>query len=235
MYLKSSLYSIAFVLLSFLSFGQDLKTDFQSIANRMESAKSVMINVDVKMHSRKGGTPIYSSKASVSKMGTSSKNVLGEMEFITTSSYELKLDHEERAVLIFEKTGNSTQESSPKQTVDFDISELQKFLEENESKSSTKTKLISNANGRRLYSITGVPDISEMTIELDVNTKKIIKITYEYGTSSKKGQYVVLKYEKFQYDLDLTAHFDLTKYFSIENDAYVLNSSLKGYHIYTEK
>ncbi len=215
------------------AFGQNLESDLQKISESMESAKSVAINVQVSSYSSKGGSLIYSAEASAMKMDRSMKNVLAEIETISTPYYELKIDHEERAILILEK--DSTESIQEINLSDFDVRKLKKYFENDQSEYSKTVKLVSNSNGKKTYSITGIEGMREVLISLDANSNKIIQITYEYGSNSQKGQYTVLDYTKFVYNKDLSASFDLNTYFSEVNGQYVLVDKLKGYQIFTEK
>ena len=230
MFQKIKLVTIAFFVGTLCS-AQDLQKDFATIGEKMESASSISIAVDVKMYSSKGGSLGYSSKASSMKMGEYSKSVLGELEFINTPKFELKLDHEERAILIYKRdtTSTSFRELSLE---DFDVKKLQKFFEKNQSQPTTEVKLVSAASGVKTYSITGAKGIKEMRVVLNMTSKKISKITYEYDGS---GQYVVLTYSGFDYDKDLSSHFNLDSYFKEVGGKYVLTDKLKNYHLYTEK
>ena len=233
MYLKISFIIIGSFCFSSLGFSQSLEEDFERIVSKMDSASSVSINVSVRAYSQKGGQVIYSTKASVAKSGDKTMNILGEMEIISTPKYDLKIDHEERAVLILEKD-TLTKISMPELS-DLDIKKLRKYFDKNETKIAPKIRLISSANGIKKYAITELPELVEMQIHLNSRTNKLVKITYEYGNASSKGQYVVLTYSKFQYDSNLDSIFDLTNYFTTENNKYVLNDRLKGYKTYTER
>jgi len=233
MFQKNSITLITSFFLAFFGLSQDLEKDFEQIVQKMDSARSIMIDVSVKAYNRKGGQAIYSTKASVIKMEESSKSILGELEILMTPEYDLKIDHEEKAILILKKQDVSKQDLP--NFDDLDMKKLRKYFESDESDVKPKIKLISNEGGIKKYSITNVPDIFEMQIHLNSKTNKLLKLSYEYGNSNSKGQYVVLNYSKFDYDLDQSKEFDLTNYFTIDGGEYVLNKRLVGYKIFTER
>lgn len=224
-----------FCLISILSFGQDLEKDMAEIAEAMKTASSISIGVDIKMYSKKGGGLIYKSNASLIKSEESTKSVLAEMEFVNTPLYEVRVDHEERAVLIFKKEKPSDTNLPETEQVEFDVEALKKLIESEESTTKKPTiKLVSSVGGIKKYSIKGSPGISELILELDLTNKKIKSVLIEYGDASSKGQYVVLRYSTFTYNTDVTSVFNLTNYFTEKDNNYVLSPKLKGYHIYTE-
>ncbi len=229
------LFTIAVCFFSSALFGQDLEKDMAEIADKMKASTSVSIDVDIKMYSNKGGSLIYKGNASLSKSQESMKSVLGEMEFINTPKYEVRVDHEERAVLIFKKEKPSESNMPKSEQVDFDVEALRKLIENEESTSNKpEVKLISTTGEIKKYSIKGSPGISELIVELNSVKKKIVTVRLEYGDGNSKGQYVVLSYNLFVYDTDVSSDFNLANYFTEKDNNYVLSSKLKGYHLYTE-
>lgn len=224
---------ILFVPLS--SFSQDLEKDMAEIGDKMESATSVSMEVDVKVYSSKGGTIVYSSGASLIKSENSTKSVLGEMEFINTPEYEVRVDHEDKAILIFKKLAPSDSKVPKTEQVEFDMEVLKKLIESEEgSQKKPIIKLLSSSGGIKKYSISGTPGIVETVLELDLTNKKIRSVRMEYGSDNSKGQFVVLNYSKFVYDADVSTSFNLANYFTESDKTYILSNKLKGYHIYTE-
>lgn len=236
---RNSMYTVAlgafFSLFSLSVLGQDLEKDMAEIGKKMEEASSISIAVDVKVFSKKGGNTVYSGNAALIKSGTNVKSVLGEMEFVNTPSYEVRVDHEEKGVLIFKKESATDSKVPKSEKVDFDVEALKKLIESEEGSQKKPTiKLVSSAGGLKKYSITGTPGVLEVVMELDMNAKKITTVRFEYGDANSKGQYVVLSYTKFAYDTDVSSAFVLTNYFTETGNTYTLSSKLKGYHIYTD-
>jgi len=223
-----------FILFSFTLIGQDLTKDFEEIISKMETSKSVSIQVNVKMYGSKGGSLIYTSHASVDKMGEDYINVLSEMVFISTNDYSLKIDHEEKAVLIINKKNIETPKDEEKIS-EYDVKRLRDFLITNQNKVIYTISLLSNSSGIKTYSISGVRGMKEMLITLDMNNKTIKKVCYEYDSRESNSRYIELEYHKFIYDVNLSQKFDLSSYFRIENNKYVLSTALQGYNLYTEE
>lgn len=229
---SSVIFALVCCILVNYTYSQNIHKDIELISEKMETSTSVNLEVDVKVYSKKGGELIYSSKASAFKMGEAqSKTVLADMEFIQTTDFELKIDHDEKAILIFNKKHTN---SSKNESFEFDLNKLKDLFNTNENKSPS-VKLLSNVSNIKKYSITGIPGTKEILITLDVSHLKIISVIYEYGTAKEPGQYILLNYTKFDFNTDLSSHFDLKKYFSIVSGEYVLNAKFKDYHLYTEK
>lgn len=225
-----------FCLFSLPTLAQDLEKDLTEIGQKMEASTSVSIVVDVKMYARKGGSIVYTGNAKMIKSNESTKSVLGEMEYINTPTFEVRVDHEEKGVLIHRKeVADPSAKATKWEDVEFDIEALKKIMESQGKSSKPTIKLVSSSNGTKKYSITGTEGISESVIELDMNTKKLVSVRYEYGTGSDNGQYVVLNYSKFTYNSDVSSAFDLSKYFTENESTFVLAPDLKGYYIYTER
>lgn len=222
-----------FIFLSSISFGQDFNKDFGLIVDKMNTAKSVEIDVEVAAYASKGGGRIYSTKAEMSRMGKNSRSVLGEMESIRTPEYELKLDSEEKAILIFDRS-NEQEKLKQFGEMDFDVKALEKFFETQNKNKQASVSLKSDANGLKTYVFTGIPGLKEMIIRIRPKEGKIVSIDYAYNEASG-GQFITLKYKTFEYGKDLTSVFDLTKYFTVNEGQYVLNQRLEGYHLYTER
>lgn len=235
---QNKLRSILAASLCFISasvIGQNLEKDMTEIAEAMKTASSLSVGVDIQMYSKKGGSLIYRGNASLAKSKESTKSVLAEMEFVNTPSYELRVDHEEKAVLIFKKETPSDSNLPKSEKVDFDVDALRKLMEGEESSKKPTIKLISSSGGIKKYSIKGSSGISEMIVDLDITNKKIKSVIIEYqNDGGSNGQYLVLNYSKFDYNTDVSSAFDLTNYFTEKDNNYVLSQKLKGYHIYTE-
>ena len=220
-----------FVFISLSSFGQDLKADFTIISQALDSANSVSMKVVAKTYSSNGGKLLSSTNASIDVSGKKNKNVLGELEFINTEKYFIRIDHEEKAILILKL--EKTKKKQKTKSMEIDVEALKKFLEPSTEKKPT-IKLVSNYNGAKSYAITGIDGMVEMKIDLNVTTKSISKISYEYGASGG-SRFVLVEYQKFEYDHIDKNTFDLTRYFTIDNNSYKLSELLKGYKIYTEE
>ena len=232
--LKKSYRVIIALFLSVHCFAQDINKDFEEIITKMESSESYAIEVDVKVYDRKGGSLITSTSAALDKMNANSRNKVGEIENLDTEEYALKIDHEEKAILVLKK---EKVDKAPKtEKVDFDIKAFQEFLKANTAESKVAVALLSESNGIKNYEITGIHGLKSMKIQLDMNTKRIVDISYEYGgENTDQKNFIRLKYSDFNYGTDLSSTFDLSKYFTLEINIYKVGSSFTGYTIYTEE
>lgn len=223
-------------LLSLYGWSQDLKADMSVITEKMKASETLLLEVEAKMYNTKGGAMIFQSSAEMMKDGTKMKSKLGEMEFLITDDYEIRIDNEEKSMLILDKSKERKsilpQSKSDLKKFEDDIKEIEKLFSENENKVSIA--LLSSSGGIKKYSITGIEGIKEVVINLDLNKKSIKSISYEYGSASEKGQYVVVVYSRFEYDATLGSEFNLSGIFTKNQDNYILQGKYKNYHLFTE-
>lgn len=232
MYLKIKFILIALTV-AFSGFSQDLEKDLKAIGDKMASSNSVMINVNVAVRTEKGGSAVYKAKASLHKQGEGTKSVLDEMEFLRLEKYDIRVDHEEKMILIYDRKKGAS--SMNLESMDIDVKALKKLLDTDETTKSPTIKLLSNANNIKKYSVTGVDGFNEVQIVLDMNKLAIMSISYEYEATDLGGQFVQLEYTSFVYDSDLSQELSTTKYFSLNGGAIELTERFKDYTLYTEQ
>lgn len=178
--IKQSYIALFVCIASSFAFGQDLKQDMAEIGEKMENASTVAITVDVKMYNKKGGSTIYAGKAGIVKSEESTKSTLGEMEFISTPEFELRVDHEERELLIFKKQAPSDTKIQEGETMELDVEALKKLIEsDQESQKKPKITLKSNVSGVKTYSITEIEGMAEVILVIDMNSKKVKTVKFE--------------------------------------------------------
>lgn len=212
----------------------ELSKDLDRIVAHMDSLSSMSIEASVKVYGRKGGSIIYSTNAAVYRNAGGSLTKLGDQEYFIGKNYDVTVDHDEKAVLILKKEPNKPGKAN-KQSVDFDAAALKKLLEPGEKESARKVKLVSNQNGKKTYSISGVPGMKEVRMVVNMTELSIESVTYEYAEESEnKGQYVSVVYTRFKKDADVSALLQSSNYFSESGGSYVLVPRLKHYKIYTE-
>lgn len=230
MFQKIKLFMV--LILSFSGFSQDLNKDIELIADKMISSNSIQMEVDVNVFSSKGGKMIFTTEAKLFKRKDDFKSILSDVEIVKTSGYFVKLDHTERMILVQKKNTKILKE----QDLNIDVEALKRMLgRKDEVRDEIKTSLVSNKSGVKTYSIKGIQGVYEMIIVLDSVNSKLIKVSYQYGTKSSKGQYAEMKYTKFLYNQNLSNEFDLSQYFTGSNKNYVLNPKLKGFKLFTEE
>jgi hypothetical protein len=211
---------------------QDLKKDLNDVIAGIDST-SVSIEAAVSVRGRKGGAVIYSAKASVYRNGAASYTQLAEQEFLVTKTYEVHVDHEEKAILILKKDGKSDKKST--KSMDFEVSSLKEFLEEKPDKAVPRVILTANSQGVRTYSITNVSGMKEVRIVLNMNDRSIKSVSYEYAESSEqKGQLVTVEYTLFKKNAETADKLKTTRFFTEAEGKYVPSARLKNYRIYTE-
>lgn len=221
-------------LLLFCTFGikaQTIEVDFQKIVDKIDSSKMLTLSVNVSVFAKKGGSKIYSTKASVERNRNASKSVLGEMEYYSDDNYQIEIDHEERGVLILKK--EESKQKTKKEKLDVDVETLKAIFEKNEGEIKVPVvKIVSNTKSIRTYSITNVDGFKEIQMQLDMSKCKILKITYEYPSDGESnGQYIVLDYSVFSYS---APELNTTLYFNLVKGNVVLASRLKGYSYLTD-
>ncbi len=202
----------------------------------MLKSSTIAMDIDVKVFDKKGGRLIYSTNAAMRKSDGNSFSILGEMEFIVTKEYDIQIDNEEKAILISKRDAQSKQlESINEQLKTLDVGTLKKLLQTDDELTAFDVNIVSDNDGMREYLVLNKKTKARTSILLDTHKNIIKSIKYEFNAETSSTQYVVLNYTKFDYDTDVSTHFDLKKYFSIVSGEYVLNAKFKDYHLYTEK
>lgn len=223
-----------FVFLSTIGKAQDLTKDLQRIMSNIDSTSSMEIEAKVNAYSRKGGSVIYTANTAIYRTADAALTKLGDQEFLITPLYDVKVDHEEKAVLI-QKIAPGQANKKTTQKLDMEVSKLLKMLEKGETASQQKIVLVSNQSGKKTYSVTNSPGLKEIRIVLNMTALSIESVTYEFNDKGEnKNQYVTVEYTAFNKNTDLTARLKTSQYFTESNGEYVLATRLKGYKIYTE-
>ena len=232
MFQKTSSLLFIFILFTGWSSAQSLQNDMQEVIKEMDNASSVSLVIDVQVYDKRGGQKTYATRASLDKMGANSRYVVGEVTMVDTKKYQVRVDSEEKAILILDK---SKKKPEKLENFDVDLKALKKALEEQQGNTPQKAiELLSENNGVRKYKVSELNDFEEMIITFDMNKKVIRSVAYQYGVKYG-GQFASLNYSTFTYNKDLSEVFNMMAYFTIKNNTYVLNNKFKGYTIYTEE
>lgn len=233
MYQKIS-HLLLFLLIAGTSFAQSLEKDLDAIATKMKESNSIALSVNVSVYTHKGGSKVYGAKASMQRMGKNTRNVLAELETIHTEAYDVKLDHEEKMVLILDE--ETRPESMDADQMGFDIKALKKLMaKDEEATPSSKVQLLRSEGSEKTYKISGTQGLDFAEITIDTAGYKIKKVIYKYGSASEGGNYVVLNYSQFDYDKDISSVFELTNLFQKEEGRYALKGAIKDYTLFTEE
>ncbi|ASS47985.1 MAG: hypothetical protein A3D31_01160 [Candidatus Fluviicola riflensis] len=211
---------------SLVAYNQNLNDDLKKVVGHLDSAASVSLSVDVKLYTKKGGELMYSTKASIDRKGKSSVTVLGDVEIFNNDDFRVDIDHEEKMMMI---TPKKEIIKKTKKEMQFDISDLAKWFEDEGS--SSKTTLVSNTSGIRVYSITGVEGFEEVLVTLDMNQKSIKHIHYAYAKDSEyNGRFVELNYTKFKLN-SVDKELNIASYFTLKSGVYTLGSRFTTYQM----
>lgn len=223
------------LLLSTSVYAQDalksLQADFQSVADSVDHANSVSVLVTAKAYASRGGTLISTYNAARYESGSSSKVRIDELEIIETKQFALRVDHEEKSLLVIEKTQSTGKPKMEK--MEFDVKALKKFLEDSGSEQKPIVKLVSDNAGIRKYTISGIEGIRLMEVTLNTSKRMIQTISFEYGSPTSPGQFVLLDYA-MSYNTNVSTQFELSAYFTKKNNEIILSPKLQGYKLYTE-
>lgn len=227
---------LVFVLFTFCAASQDAKdkmnTDFESIANRVDSSSSVSIKVQANIYSLRGGSKISSTTASRFQRDEEYVTQLAELEIIETKKFAVRVDHEEKSLLVLEKQKSGKKIDTGAEQLD--LSALKKFLEENEKQAvKPQVQLVSESSSIRKYRITKVSGFIAIEIEVDFSKVALRNVSFEYGSINDPGQFVDLDYT-MHYNTNVDSEFDLAKYFNKKNGEITLSTKLTGYKLYTE-
>lgn len=224
---------LLFLLAALPAIGQDLDADLRKIVQHIDSADGLSIETSVKVYARKGGSVIYAANASVHRNAAASLTKLGDQEYYTGKQYDVTVDHEERSVLILKK--ETPKAKKKKETLEFDASALLELLGDGEKEPKRTVTLVSDQNGKKTYSVSGVPGMKEVRMTLDMHALAIRQVIYEFSEQSEnKGQYVTIAYTTFGTDPEVGNLLKTSQYFSESDGRYVLSARLKNYKLYTE-
>lgn len=222
--------NIIIFLFSSILFSQDLDKDLKIVLNQLNSSYlSLKVKVDV--YSKKGANKIYASEASLQKNNSTTLRVLAEQEIFVDEGYIINIDHEEKLIYVAKQNLKSI-ETNKNGAIDKDVLIfLNDLFAESKDKKPYSIKLISSVSGKKKYSITNVPDIKEIIIELDLNNNKISSISYEYyNEKGEGGQFVFIAYTEFSTDVNKVGHLSRSKYINVNAKGKIdIVPQLKGY------
>lgn len=219
---------LLFILLivAYNSYSQDFEADMTKVFENIKSSESVSISVDVTLYAKKGGSVVYSAKSSLFHEEGRTISKLGEMEIYKSDKYEIQVDHEEKLMLIHPINKNQQEYSS------IELEELKKLVSQ-EKGHDLSYELISNDKGLKTYRSKKVKGFDEVTFIINMNELKIVKVTYQYRESSNtKSNYCTLNYTQFDFNNQFPKDFfDLSKYFKIVDEKYILNNKFSNYNL----
>ena len=234
MYLKINLLLTISWLFASFSFGQDAQVELQAemerIQQKMDTVNTVSIRVEANVYSKRGGSKVSSVSASRYQRGDEYFTDLAGLSVLETKNFAMRLDHEERSILVLKK--EKPKKKLKTETIDLDISALNKMME-TESESKMKVSMVSANGNLKKYRVTGMSGIISMEITLNVDTSTIVAVNFEYGTVSSPGQFIELSYE-MSYNQNVDEQLNTTNYFTEENGEFVVSSNLSNYNLYTE-
>lgn len=215
-------------LLPFLVFSQNFEQDLEAIVKQFDSAASVSIAVKVNAYDKKGGKLIYKSNCQLESKGKNSYSKVDNMEQLVCNGYTVQVDHSEKRMLVSKraKPGDSQ----------LDIKQLKQLIGNGtkKEKAAMKATLVEEKNGVRSYRLTGVKQLDEVFLDLDVKNKNIRKISYTYNKESgMSARYIVLDYTRFEVNTS-NFTFDLKHYFTTANGKYTAATKYKTYKLITE-
>lgn len=238
MYLNNkNILAFLFAMSSLVLFSQDLTSDLENISKRLEKSNETQLVTEVKTYTKRGGTLIYNTKAELYRKGDSTATTLGDIQFLEVGKYHIRIDEEEKAILIHDKSQNT----SDHQEISFskkDLKSIKETLEalQNQQNSSNKIKyaLVQDKNEIRTYASTNTPGLKEVRIAINHKKNTLVSITYEYGNDDEEGNFVEINYSTFSYSIGNEKVFDLEQIFTISGGKYKLSPKYQHYHLYTE-
>lgn len=215
------------------SFAQKLEDDLNKIVQHVDTARTVSLQSEILVYGRKGGSKIYTAKASLKRSGQASLTVLDEIEYFSDGSYFVTVDHEEHKVSVVKNDEQRNKEHL--KGMNLDLKALQKLMQEEKGAPKPVVKLVSDADGMHTYSITKIPSIDEVRITLNTKRSAIASISYEYSDESEyKGQYIVINYTGFECNTDVSASLKQSQFFTLSDGKVNLSNRLKTYTLYSE-
>lgn len=213
---------------------QNLKNDLNQITHRIDSSKQISLEVKACVYGKKGGSMVYSTKASLYRNGDATLTRLAEQDYLVTPNVEVTVDNEEKEILILKKNNSKTVNKTKTKGSSLDLNAINDFLDQQESVKPIIT-LVSNVNGIKTYRVSNIPDLVEMKVILNMNELTINRIEYHYKESSSyKGQFVSLDYTKFSYNENNSSLLKTSNYYYENDGKVVCSAKYKNYSLFTE-
>jgi len=209
---------------------EELQKEMELIQQKMDSASSVSILVSANVYSSRGGNKISSVRVSRYQSGEEYLTELSGLVVLETKKYAVRLDHEERSILVLKK--EKPKKKLKTKSVELDISALKELMKE-ESNSQVEVAIVSEVGSVKRYKITGVSGILSMEITVNTNLNTISAVSFEYGSINNPGQFVDLNYSMI-YDEDVSSRLNTSNFFKEVHGELEVSSALAGYKLYTE-
>jgi hypothetical protein len=204
--------------------------DLKIISANLDTAKSVNIEVVCKVYSKKNGDLLSSVNTGIIKSGKSSLTIFDDVEIFTTENVSAFIDKNNSSITVLSKSKVKEQVGTLE---DKGIDQFVKWVKSQSSQNSFNPVLISNENNIRVYSIKDFNDLKEMLISIDIQSKSILKISYEYTDSSEQKQkFIELNYKKFLIN-DAATKLVQSDYFILKSGKYSAGNKFKSFSITT--
>ncbi|MFK5982278.1 MAG: hypothetical protein QM499_05130 [Flavobacteriaceae bacterium] len=229
-------YIIIFIILlnTVLGFGQDIDEILQNSINTMQNKEAYQVNTDYKLYKGLDDSKVYEEYDGIlSKKGTSMYQKLGAMELLKEDSFFVKLNHDDKEILIDLST-----DSIPTDLTSMDISLVLQFFEKGE---------ITNMGNYYKLEFTGKPNnklmISRLILHIEKAThyikKQIIFLSYlsdfsAYDSQTLKKDFdkarLEISFSKFKDEIDEN-NFKKERYFSIINNKIIIGNEFKKFKL----
>lgn len=219
------------LLYSTASKAQNLMDDLKKISSVLDTVETVRIDVVCKVYFKKGGELLSTVNTGLIKKGKKTVSVFDDFEIFMNEKYGVYVNHEDKSITVISKDKYASQmKSIDNKSVD----QFVNWMKKQENKTSFNPKLLSEEGGVRTYSITGLNDLKELIVAINVTNHTIEKISYEFEESSQQKQkYILLNYSKFIIN-SKEIHLDSKDYYIQQSGKFLPGNKYKSYSITTD-
>lgn len=218
------------LLFSTVSKAQNLMDDLKKVSSILDTVETVRIDVVCKVYSKKEGELLTTVNTGMIKKGKKTVSFFDDFEIFMNERYGVYVNHEDKSITVISKDKYA---SRMKSIDNKSVDQFVNWMKKQENKTSFNPKLLSDAEGIRTYSITGLSDLKELIVVIDVTNHKIERISYEFEESSKQKQkYILLNYSKFIID-SKEIQLDSKDYYIQQSGKFLPGNKYKSYSITT--
>lgn len=216
-------------------FGQSFDEVFQKGLDQMKDKQAYEVNTAYKLYRGIDGTKVFEEYSGIlSKKGTSTYQRLGGMELLNTDSYLVKLNHDDKEILVGKNANTVSTEMST-----MDISLILQYFE--------KGTIQDRGNSYELE-FNGKPGnelkIGKLLIHLNKKTnlisKQVVFFSYvtdfsAYDPNTLKKDFdltrLEISYSNFKENINEN-NFNIERYFSIVNDKILIGKEFKDFEFF---
>lgn len=213
------------------SFTQSLVDDLKAVSAVLDTAHAIQLEVSCKVYTRQGGELISEVNTGMIKKGKWSVSTFEDLKVFTNEKYGVYVNTEEKSIMLISKAKHT---SRLKSMDDKGIQQFLSWMKKQQANTAFNPQMISEEDHVRTYAVKNLNEVKELLISINVKTHAIVRITYEFETSSQqKYKFIVLNYAKFLINTE-DINLDQTDYYIQKSGKFFPGNKYKSYSITTD-